>query len=37
LRKDHLAKDGLAAVKKYGLDKKTVAKYRAIIKALMKT
>jgi hypothetical protein len=37
LRKDHLAQDGLTAAKKYNLDKKTVAKYRAIIKALMKT
>ena len=37
LRKDHLAQDGLTAAKKYNLDKKTVAKYRAIIKALMMT
>ena len=36
LRKDHLTQDGLTAAKKYNLDKKTVAKYRAIIKALMK-
>ena len=35
LRKDHLAKDGLAAVTKHKVDKKTVAKYRAIIKALV--
>ena len=35
LRKDHLAKDGLAAVTKHEVDKKTVAKYRAIIKALV--